>query len=319
MVINASLSLGSGPVEGTGQERAAATESTVIARDEAHFLRAHRSLTSARNHHSHDRHGEAAADALEAARHFGQAGMDLAQGRILRLAADCLLAAGQPVQALATVDEAAVTFSELDEDQRADLAGCEATRGEAERRRGDLDAARRHLAEASDLFAATGMARRAMICRLNQAVVMHAEGAVSDSVDLLTDLRLVLLKTRRADAVAVCDFNLGVAHHDLGHLDDAVEYLQQARAVFGSLGRSHDVAACNQNLGVALQAMDRHDEALQRLREARAGFSTLGRIRDAAQCDHNLAVVVRSLGDHVDADRLEAQARAAEASEREPT
>ena len=263
------------------------------ARFDAAFERAQDAMAAALRLHGQGRDVEASEAAALASEHFAELELPLAEARMLRLRADCLLGSAQPDEATEVAQLAGERFAKLEEATPADHAGVEAVLGAADRLRGAFPDAR--------------------ACRVGVAVVLHAEGELGPAITMLTELRSALLENRWADAVATCDFDLGVALHDLGELDDAVEYLQQARATFATLGRSADAAACNQNIGVALQAMGRPEEALPRLRDARAAFSSLGRNRDAAQCDHNLAVVMRSLGDEVGADRLEAQALAAEA------
>lgn len=258
------------------------------------------------------RHEEAADSAVYAAELFATLDLPLAQARALRLAADCLLAAGRAEDATRIAVEAAARFAAAPGARPADHAGCEAVLGAAHRLVGRFTEATACLGRAAAAFDAADMPTRAALCRLGQGVVLHAAGDGPTAVAMLTAVRDVFVRSRRPDAVAVCEFDLGVALHDLGSMDDAIEYLQQARVTFASLDRPDDVAGCNQNLGVALHAMERDEEARQRLMNARASYSRLGRERDVAQCDHNLAVVVRALGDLVEADRLEAQAVASD-------
>jgi ATP/maltotriose-dependent transcriptional regulator MalT/DNA-binding SARP family transcriptional activator len=159
-----------------------------------------------------------------------------------------LVRLGKCDQALASIDQALSSGSDMPEDVRASL---ETIRSAALRTKGEIGAAVRAGEEAKRLaFAANAPVEVVAEARKELGLCVISQGAFEDGID---ELQAALeLHQFRGDAsnVAFLSGCLGSAYGAIGRLAESVAYLEQARQMFGRARNSKELSWVLNNLGV---------------------------------------------------------------------
>ena len=152
-------------------------------------------------------------------------------------------------------------------------ASAETVLGHVQRRRGDLDAARRHFETASDLLFRLGHVRHAASAQLNLGVVEKDRGEHDAAIRHLREARTLFVHVGDAARAAIASANIGIAALARGDAAAAKPWLVDAE---GGLREAGDAAAADLTLAMLARA---HAE----LGEANEATAVLQRLAGSPQ------------------------------------
>ncbi len=218
--------------------------------------------------------------------------------RVLALAFEFYLTAGDLAQAEAVADRLVITSQSESDEALVDALD---RLGDIQQSRGDLHAAKRSFTRA--LEAAPDDEWRAKMWS-SLGLIAHARGEL-DGAERLFRMSLEFNeKLGRLEGIANEYNNLGVIARTRGDLDEAERLHRKGLEIEEKLGRLGGVASAYNNLGLVAVERDDLDEGERLLRKSLELNKRLGRLKGVANQYGNLGVIARARGDLDEAERL---------------
>ncbi len=166
--------------------------------------------------------------------------------------ASVLHALGRDRDVVALLASARELFTKADRLREA--GSCDNDLGVLRAKKGDLDLALDHFADARESFGASE--RDLAVVAFNEAIALWDHGQCGAAVERLREARAAFVGAEAEMEIAWCDQNLGVLLASLGHLREAADRLVGAQDRYRAAAHWTAVAWCDANLAIVLGASD---------------------------------------------------------------